>query len=207
MQAKRNWIILTIALLIIAAVGTILLTRILVSASILGEINYMAFVPLILNQQPIQLEPNGELKFFTPIWELGASDEDPSIGSGGSIHGWYTEQVYSNGTKIDLELYINVRGGYAGLGTGSYEIYLPDELEPSVDWYAGHANVWIAGGGISEFDGSMKWTMRNSIKGPKLIFTFDGQEWSPTTPKRFADLKLRANIEYWLQEPVEGGSS
>jgi hypothetical protein len=85
------------------------------------------------------------------------------------------------------------------LGTGSYEIYLPDNLEPVSDWFSGHANVWIAGGGMSEFDGSMKWTMRNTNKGPKLIFTFDGTEWSPTHPKNFADLKLRANIEYWLQ--------
>jgi hypothetical protein len=163
-------------------------------------------VPLVLNQPPYQLEPYGELKYFTPIWELGASDSDPSIGAEGSIHGWYTEQVYSNGTKIDLELYIYVRRGYAGTGTGSYEIYLPDELEPAVDWYVGHANLWIGGGGISEFDGSVKWTMRNTVKGPKLIFTFDGQEWSPKTPKLFADLKLRANIEYWLQDPVSGNS-
>ncbi|OGO17045.1 MAG: hypothetical protein A2Z14_09035 [Chloroflexi bacterium RBG_16_48_8] len=137
---------------------------------------------------------------------MGASTEDPTVGSEGAIHGWYTEQVYNNGTKIDLELYINVRGGSAGVGTGSYEIYLPDALEPSEDWYVGHANLWIAGGGISEFDGSVKWTMRNTVKGPKLIFTFDGQEWSPTDPKAFADLKLRANIEYWLQSPVASGS-
>jgi hypothetical protein len=75
---------------------------------------------------------------------------------------------------------------------------LPDELEPALDRYSGHANIWIAGGGISEFDGSVKWTMRNAAKGPKLIFTFDGHEWSPTHPKFFADLKLRANISYWL---------
>jgi len=204
MQIKKVWIILIIALLLIFTTGTVILTKTLAASSELADMNYMAFVPLVLNQPPVQLEPYGELKFFTPIWELGASDEDPSIGAEGTIHGWYTEQVFSNGTKIDLELYIHVRGGYAGLGTGSYEIYLPDELEPSVDWYVGHANVWVAGGGISEFDGSVKWTMRNTIKGPKLIFTFDGQEWSPKTPKPFADLKLRANIEYWLEAPVAG---
>ena len=206
MHVKKNWIILIAALVLLVGIGAFILVGALAASSEMAEMNYMAFVPLVLNQPPSQLEPYGELKFFTPIWELGASDADPGIGAQGSIHGWYTEQDYSNGTKIDLELYIHVRGGYAGIGTGSYEIYLPDELEPAVDWYAGHANIWIAGGGISEFDGSVKWTMRNTVKGPKLIFTFDGQEWSPKTPKLFADLKLRANIEYWLQDLVPGNS-
>jgi hypothetical protein len=204
MHVKKNWIILIAALVITVGAGAFMLTGAFAAANMIADMNYMAFVPLVLNQPPSQLESYGELKFFTPIWELGASDEDPDIGAKGSIHGWYTEQVYDNNTKIDLELYIYVRGGYSGIGTGSYEIYLPDELEPAVDWYVGNANVWIAGGGISEFDGSVKWTMRNTTKGPKLIFTFDGQEWSPRTPKLFADLKLRANIEYWLQEPTFG---
>jgi hypothetical protein len=204
MHVKKILIILIAALVIMIGAGAFVLTGALAASSEIANINYMAFVPLVLNQPPVQLESYGELKSFTPIWELGASDEDPSIGAEGNIQGWYSEQVYDNGTKIDLELYIHVRNGYAGIGTGSYEIYLPDELEPAVDWYVGHANIWIAGGGISEFDGSVKWTMRNTIKGPKLIFTFDGQEWSPRTPKLFADLKLRANIEYWLQEPTPG---
>ncbi len=202
MRAKRNWIILLAFLIILVGVGTFILSSTLAVAWEVIDVNYLAFVPLVLNQSPSQDPSFGELKFFTPIWELGASDADPLTGAEGTIKGWYTEQVYSNGTKIDLELYIHVRHGYAGVGTGSYEIYLPDELEPEVDWYVGHANIWIGGGGISEFDGSVKWTMRNTVKGPKLIFTFDGREWSPTDPKNFADLKLRANIEYWLQAPV-----
>ena len=206
MQVKKNWVILIVAVVMLVGAGAFILIGALAATSEIADINYMAFVPLVLNQPPYQLEPYGELKHFTPIWELGASDSDPSIGAEGSIHGWYTEQVYSNGTKIDLELYIYARHGFAGIGTGSYEIYLPDELEPAIDWYVGHANLWIGGGGISEFDGSVKWTMRNTVKGPKLIFTFDGQEWSPKTPKLFADLKLRANIEYWLQDPVSGNS-
>jgi hypothetical protein len=202
MDAKRKWIILIAVFIILVGVGAVILSSTLALAGELADVNYMAFVPLVLNQPPSEIAPYGELKFFTPIWELGASDEDPSVGAEGTIRGWYTEQIYTNGTKIDLELYIYVRYGYAGLGTGTYEIYLPDELEPSVDWYVGHANLWIAGGGISEFDGSVKWTMRNTLKGPKLIFTFDGREWSPTDPKPFADLKFRANIEYWLEAPM-----
>jgi len=141
--------------------------------------------------------PQGELIYLIPSFELGASSEDPTIGTG-SIAGWYTKDIFANGTRINLQLYLNVVGGSKGVGTGSYEFYLPDEIEPSQDWYAGNANLWISGGGISEFDGSVKWTFRNPDKGPKLIFTFNGQEWSPASPKAFANLKLRANIVYWL---------
>ena len=205
MKLKRNWIILLSAFMIIAVVSLAVLSGAFAAVRKLADVNFMAFLPMVLNQPPYQIEPLGELKFFTPVWELGASSADPSPGAEGAIHGWYTKTEYENGTKIDLEIYIKVRYGYPGVGTGSYEIYLPDELEPSSDWFVGHANAWIAGGGISEFDGSVKWTMRNTVKGPKLIFTFDGQEWSPTHPKNFADLKLRANIEYWIQsiEPLE----
>jgi hypothetical protein len=56
----------------------------------------------------------------------------------------------------------------------------------------------LAGGGISEFDGSVKWTMRNATKGPKLIFTFNGREWTANDPKPYNDFKLRANIRYFL---------
>lgn len=202
MHLKKNWIILIAAFVIIVAASVLVLTAAFAAANKLVDLNYMAFIPMVLNQSPLDVEPIGSLHVFTPIWKLGTSTEDPSIGAEGAIYGWYTEQVYTNGTKIDLELYIKVRHGYPGVGTGSYEIYLPDELEPAVDWFTGHANIWIGGGGISEFDGSVKWTMRNTVKGPKLIFTFDGEEWSPTTPKRFADLKLRVNIEYWLESPI-----
>jgi hypothetical protein len=129
MKSKKNWIILATALVLIIGAGIVVISGTLVAASELADLNYMAFVPLVLNQTPLQDEPIGELKTFTPIWELGASDADPSIGANGTIHGWYIEQAYSNGTKIDLELYIYVRGGYAGIGTGSYEIYLPDEVD------------------------------------------------------------------------------
>jgi hypothetical protein len=205
MSSKRNWIVLLSAFFIFAALSLALLSGVFAAANKLADVNYMAFIPLVLNQPPYEADPLGELQTFTPIWELGASSADPTVGAEGTIHGWYTKTNYQNGTKIDLEIYIKVRRGYAGVGTGSYEIYLPDELEPESDWYVGHANAWIAGGSISEFDGSVKWTMRNTVKGPKLIFTFDGQEWSPTHPKNFADLKLRANIKYWLQsmEPSE----
>ena len=91
-----------------------------------------------------------------------------------------------------------MNGGFSGKGTGSYEIYLPDDLEPALDWYEGHMNLWISGGGVSEFDGSIKWTFRNPDKGPKLIITTNGAEWDPTHPKTFANLKLRANISYYL---------
>ena len=139
----------------------------------------------------------GELIYITPSFELGASTEGPSLGNGWIV-AWYTVEEYTNGTKVELELYIHVDGGSKGVGTGSYEVYLPDDIEPAEDYYVGHANAWISGGGISEFDGSVKWTHRNEVKGPKLIFTFDGQEWSPTSPKDFGNLKLRANISYWL---------
>jgi hypothetical protein len=197
MNRRKKWIILSSIFAIVIILASILLTETIAAASNILDLNYMAFLPLILNQSGLQPEPVGEIISFTPQWELGASSADPSVGAQGTIKGWYTKEAYTNGTKINLELYIYAKGGSPGVGTGSYEIYLPDEIEPSLDWYVGHANVWIAGGGISEFDGSVKWTTRNTIKGPKLIFTFDGHEWSPTYPKAFADLKLRANISYW----------
>lgn len=197
MNQRKNWILLVGIVSIVVVLGFILLTGTIAAASDILDLNYMAFLPLVLNQSSLQTEPTGEVINFTPKWELGASTIDPSVGAQGTIKGWYTREVYSNGTRVNLELYIYVKGGDPGKGTGSYEIYLPDGIEPSSDWYVGHANIWIAGGGISEFDGSVKWTIRNTIKGPKLIFTFDGNEWSPTHPKVFADLKLRANIGYW----------
>ncbi len=145
--------------------------------------------------------PQDELIYLTPGFELGAKPavggRNPTVGTG-SIVAWYTITKFANATRVDLELWIDNRDGDSGVGTGSYEVYLPDEIEPNVDWYVGHANAWISGGGISEFDGSVKWTLRNEEKGPKLIFTFDGKEWNPTWPKRYADLKIRANITYWL---------
>jgi hypothetical protein len=205
MLNKKIWIIATAVIGLMAITGLVILSGTFASASNAIDLNYMAFIPLVLNQSNALEEPSGGFYTFTPRWELGASSADPKVGSRGTLQGWYTREEFDNGTKIDLEIYIHVRSGYAGVGTGSYEIYLPDNLEPASDWFSGHANVWIAGGGTSEFDGSTKWTMRNTTKGPKLIFTFDGTEWSPTHPKRFADLKLRANIEYWLQ-PMGGGA-
>ena len=200
MKFKLNWASFLGAIAIISVVAIAVYAG---ASAIAGEIfnmNLLTFLPIVYSQldQPAITTP--EFVVFTPVWELGASSADPTIGANGEIKGWYTKHVYGFGTKIDLELYLNVKGGSPGIGTGGYEIYLPDEIEPALDWYVGHANVWIAGGGISEFDGSIKWTMRNTLKGPKLIFTFDGREWSRTTPKSFADLKLRANISYWLQD-------
>lgn len=206
MLDKKFWIFATASIGAMAIAGLIILTGTFAIASNAVDSNFMAFIPLVLNQSSMQSEPSGEVFYFTPRWELGASSADPSVGSGGTLRGWYTREVYENGTKIQLELFIHVRAGFSGIGTGSYEIYLPDTLEPASDWFTGHANVWIAGGGVSEFDGSMKWTMRNTVKGPKLIFTFNGSEWSPTHPKNFADLKMRANIEYWVQ-PMDAVST
>jgi len=140
---------------------------------------------------------SGDVVYIAPLFALGAASAQPSVGSGKSL-GWYVITDYSNVSKVDLWLYIESKGGSAGAGTGGYEVYLSDDLEPEYDWYSGHANLWIAGGGISEFDGSVKWTSRNDGKGMKMIFTFDGKEWNPGWPKAFADFKLRASISYFL---------
>ena len=139
----------------------------------------------------------GEIYYPEASFELGASSADPSLGEG-QIIAYYTEDTYTNGTAINLGLYIQSKGGDPGSGTGSYEVYLPDYLKPSSDIFAGSFNIWIAGGGVSEFDGSVKWTMRNTDKGPKLIFTVNGQEWGPMWPKRYADFKLRGSIRYYI---------
>ena len=154
---------------------------------------------------PSEPEPESDaIVYLSPSFELGAKKtvegipgRDPSLGTGGAL-AWYTREEFSNGTRINLDIYLNNVGGYVGIGTGSHELYLPDELEPAQDIYSGHANLWVGGGGISEFDGSVKWTMRNEVKGPKLIFTFCGVEWDGLNPKRWANFKLRANIRYFL---------
>jgi hypothetical protein len=199
MGSKSNWAVLIGALIVITIIGAALYSSMSAIAAEVLDLNLLTFLPIVYSQLEDPKIDSTEFTVFVPVWELGASSADPTVGANGEIAGWYTKNTYGYGTKINLELYIKVRGGFAGIGTGSYEIYLPDEIEPALDWYVGHANVWIGGGETSEFDGSMKWTMRNTLKGPKLIFTFDGGEWSPTHPKTFADLKLRANISYWLQ--------
>ena len=140
---------------------------------------------------------SGDVVYVTPVFSLGAASEQPSLGSGKAV-GWYVRTDYTNVSKIDLWLYIENKGGSSGVGTGSYEVYLPDDIEPAYDWYSGHANLWVGGGGMSEFDGSVKWTFRNVDKGPKLIFAFDGFEWNGTAPKNWADFKLRSSISYFL---------
>ena len=135
--------------------------------------------------------------YLAPRFELGASTEDPSLGSGGAL-AWYTREEFTNGTCINLNLYIHSSGGSSGIGSGGYEVYLPDELRPAEEYYSGHANMWLAGGSTSEFDGAVKWTLRNQTKGPKLIFTFNGKEWTINDPKPYANFKLRASIRYFL---------
>ncbi len=97
-----------------------------------------------------------------------------------------------------MDIDIRNVGGNAGVGSVGYEVYLPDDIRPAKDSYVGPANLHLAGGGISEFDGSVKWTLRNQTKGPKLIFTFNGREWTANDPKPYNDFKLRANIRYFL---------
>lgn len=200
MKISKKWALVVGSLAILAVIGVVAFSGSTAIAREFLDMNVLTFLPIVYNQLDPPAQATPDFVVFSPSWELGASSADPTIGAGGKLVGWYTKHEYPFGTRIELELFLHVKGGYAGLGTGSYEIYLPDSIEPALDWYVGHANVWIAGGGISEFDGSMKWTMRNATKGPKLIFTFDGQEWSPTKPKAFADLKLRANISYWLED-------
>ena len=134
-------------------------------------------------------EPNDEqdtIVYLAPRFELGAKPlvggRNPTLGMGIAT-AEYTVEEFTNGTRIDLDIYISNAGGNAGVGTGSHELYLPDELVPAKEIYSGHVNLWVGGGGISEFDGSVKWTLRNQTKGPKLIFTFNGVEWDGRNPK------------------------
>ncbi|KKL58301.1 hypothetical protein LCGC14_2226720 [marine sediment metagenome] len=151
--------------------------------------------------------PNGDSELATIVYiplqfELGSKPavggKNPSLGTGIAT-AEYTREEYTNGTRISLDIHIHNVGGSAGVGTGGYEVYLPDDIRPAKDIYSGHASLWLAGGGISEFDGSVKWTMRNQTKGPKLIFTFGGREWTANDPKPYNDFKLRANIRYFLR--------
>ncbi len=144
--------------------------------------------------------PNPELAtivYLAPQFKLGASTEDPSLGTGGAL-AWYTKEVFTNGTRIDLQVFVENIGGSAGVGTGSYELFLPEEITPPEDYYSDNAAIWIAGGEISDFDGSMKWNDDDGKSKMKLIFTFEGFEWSKSRPKTYNNFKLRANIRYFL---------
>jgi len=152
---------------------------------------------LVFDEGGGYVQPVGDIIYPDALWKLGACSIDPDVGEG-QIISYYTEEPYTNGTKIDLGLYIHGKNGNRGEGTGGYEVYLPDYLEPQADIFAGNFNLWISGGGVSEFDGSIKWTMRNEAKGPKLIFTTGGKEWSPYWPKRLEEFKLRGRIEYFI---------
>lgn len=166
-----------------------------------GELQKIIKIDSVPGNGNGDLPTDQAIVYIDPAWEIGAKPviggKNPSPGTG-QIRGWYTINEFTNGKRVNLKLYLEVKDGKPGNGTGSYEIYLPDALEPKLDWFVGHANAWISGGGISEFDGSLKWTFRNQAKGPKLIFTFDGTEWDPTHPKQFGNLKIRANISYLL---------
>ena len=153
-------------------------------------------------------EPGGgsnvyrDLIGLVPILDLGVATNEPVIGSDGYSRA-YVVRDYLDGHSI-MTLYLNIYSGrsgfYRGDGSGSYQIFIPDYLEPGfIDFdYAGHCNNWIAGGGISEFDGSIKWTERNPDHGPKLIFTFNGREWTPTAPKLLTEFRLRCTIS-WMR--------
>ena len=144
---------------------------------------------------------DGQLYWFTPIWDLGATSDDPRIADNGFSLAVAAVQPLANGELIDLWIYLKSgRGAYLGNGSGSYQFFLPDEfafLLPNEGMeFAGTANMWIGGGGISEFTGSAKWTFRNSDQGAKVILSFEGVEWDSLHPKRLGEFKLRLHISY-----------
>jgi len=141
----------------------------------------------------------GGIEEVDVILDYGATDDDPRLGSGGYQRADIAYVCIGDGAFVTA--FVNIysgRGFYAGEGSGSYQVFLPDEFEPNGFESSGHVNVWIAGGGISEFDGSMKWTYRNQNHGPKLIFTFNGVEWSERAPKNLMEFRLRASISYLI---------
>lgn len=151
-------------------------------------------------------ELQGDTFNFSVELDLGTTTDDPRWGTN-AYHNAKLSYVCVGGEAV-VTLWLNIysgRGFYKGNGTGSYQVFLPaeyEQFEPQGFEYSGHVNIWIGGGGISEFDGSMKWTYRNSVHGPKLLFTFDGQEWFPHSPKNLTEFKLRGTIIYSVESGV-----
>ena len=146
-------------------------------------------------------EEEGKLYWFTPVWDLGATSDDPRIADNGFSIAVAAVQPLANGELIDLWIYLKSgRGAYLGNGTGSYQFFLPEEyafLLPNEGVeFAGSANIWISGGGISDFTGSAKWTFRNADHGAKIILSFEGVEWDSQNPKQLGEFKLRLHISY-----------
>lgn len=150
-------------------------------------------------------EPEGEVVYFTPQWVVGVLDptkghKNPSIGEG-MIVGWYTREEFSNASRINLSVYIEMMNGSAGASSGSYELIMPESIVPSYDWYAQSFNLWMSGTGQKEYTGSAKWHLTDKTENPlRIILTIAGVEWSPTEPRPYGNsCKLRlTGFEYLL---------
>lgn len=158
-------------------------------------------------QPPPSNGEQGEVFYVVPVWEVGTykpeeGHEHPDIGNGELI-AWYTEEVFTNATKINLSVYLHLKNGNPGKTDGSYELILPDSITPDLDWYSESFNLWMSGSGQKEFTGSAKWHKTDKTENPiRIIFTLEGIEWSPTEPRPYLageGCKLRlTGFEYLL---------
>lgn len=152
--------------------------------------------------------PEGEVVYVKPQWVVGVLDPDkghrnPSVGSGegAELIAWYTREEFSNAVRINLSIWLFKNGGDNGVTSGSYEMILPEEITPSLDWYAQSFNIWMSGSGQKEYTGTAKWHVTDKTENPmRIIFTIGGVEWSPTEPRSYgSQCKLRlTGFEYLL---------
>ena len=144
------------------------------------------------------------VEWFKAEVDVGAQGVPVTVGTNGVADGILISEEIEGATIC--KLWINVSSGRdfsGGTGSGGFQIFLPDELDyckPVYDGFQGAANMWMAGSGQKEFSGSIKFTFRNPDHGPKLIFAFDGIEWTPREPKTLNEFKLRAYMEYFATE-------
>jgi hypothetical protein len=150
-------------------------------------------------------DPQGEIVYISEPdirWEVGVGDDHPSVGNG-LLLAWYTREEFSNGTRINLSIWLHRDGGSAGVSSGGYEIILPEAITPTEEWYSSHFNIWMSGSGKKEYTGSAKWHLTDKAADDdpmRIIFTMDGVEWSPTEPRPYgSQCKIRmTGFEYLL---------
>jgi len=125
---------------------------------------------------------------FVPDWRLGAATSQPKASE---AHGEY----FKLGPFVHVE--INLQGITSiGEGTGSYEIYLPSEITPYTDNGVGTVNIWRTVVKPVELTGLAKWSLRNAIKGNKIIMILDGVEFAPAHLRGAGNFRLRLSMDY-----------
>jgi hypothetical protein len=157
----------------------------------------------------------GDVEWFTPEFDIGAAKRIPVIrGEKSKLIGTIA-RIPFNGADLNIVQY-DIQSGpldptgmdpnksFPGSGTGTFQIYFPmDALPLQTLQYSGHCYLYLEKGGENDYDGTVKMSLREFSKGyedarAKLIFTFEGDEWSLGEPDLLnVPFKFGATITYF----------